>query len=324
MKRKSISRHWLFLTISILGLMIGCNKDKETIVPSSGNPVSFNYSKYYTEIPEVENCNPGKLKEDTKNEVLKYINDIRKIHKLPAILYNHDLDIYTQFAALSTVTNGKQTHYPDAGSYCFNNYVESGSQKSNLYFVRFQGSISDTDNKKAIEGFMHELSNSVEVVGHRRWILDPFLKYISFGRVDGVPIDDKNCFINAFALHVINSENANIEDLNMDFIAYPHNNYPKQLFPSEKCFLSFSVLIDKKSKPNNSNVDYASATVKIYDGTKEIGINSVSFDTRGYGLPNAIQWKINNHKNNTTYLVKIDHVVINGVPKHFEYSFKVN
>ncbi|MBK6821197.1 MAG: hypothetical protein IPG85_16985 [Bacteroidetes bacterium] len=77
-------------------------------------------------------------------------------------------------------------------------------------------------------------------------------------------------------------------------------------------------------KTNNYNVDYSSAQIKMYEGPIEIGVNSIKFDNIYYGLPNSIQWKMNNFKNNTTYDVKINNVKVNGVVKNYEYTFIVN
>ncbi|MBK6821198.1 MAG: CAP domain-containing protein [Bacteroidetes bacterium] len=174
----------------------------------------------------LKNCIPGVLKQEVKTEVLDYINYIRNIHHLPPVSYNYDLDEYTQNAALSMVANNFATHYPEPNSHCFNDYVKLGCQKSNLHLVSGSKNV-EISNKMPIDGFLNELENTVEIIGHRRWILDPFLKHIAFGRVDGKSKVNNSNYANGFALYVINDEQADISNLNIDFVSYPYESYPK-------------------------------------------------------------------------------------------------
>jgi len=201
-------------------------------------------------------------------------------------------------------------HHPDPSYKCWTEEGEYGCSRSNL-------SMSwgwESDIPKTEDFVIRQvIDNNVESLGHRRWLLFPFLKSISYGRVD-VP------GFTGVAIKVINDE---ITSANVDFIAYPYEEYPRNLF-FKNWYLSFSVVADRYNRWNNVNVDFSNAIIEINDENgKYLPINSVYHNNEGYGIPNHLQWKAEGIKDGVKYTVNIKNVKVFGANKNFEYWFRL-
>lgn len=308
----------------ILTQVVSCKKND--IVTPEDNPENttgdVSPAKYYAEDPDIANCFAGSLSDAAKFEVRDYINYIRSLHGLLPVSYDKNYDLNVQNAALIIVANDNITHDPGTSSFCYTEVGADGSGKSNLSYG-YGNQLNPRSNKSVVNDWMTELNNTADVVGHRRWILDPFLKKISFGRVEGAPKNNTSKFVTGFALYVMNPDSyKNINSTTADFVAYPHNSYPSGLF-NKDCYLSFSAIVNKADKWSNKDVDFSGAVIKVFEGQTETGIHSVSYDNGGYGLPNSIQWKLNSFKVDTKYTVKITNVIYKATSKDYQYSFQV-
>ncbi|MES0491170.1 MAG: hypothetical protein ABUK01_14325, partial [Leptospirales bacterium] len=162
------------------------------------------------------------------------------------------------------------------------------------------------------------VDDRVESLGHRRWILDPFLKYISYGRVDGNGVS-------AAALKVIHDESQDITKTNLNFVAYPYGDYPDRLF-AKSWYLSFNAIVDRTSGWGNGqkNINYKKAKIEVRDPKgRKLGVSSIKTNYEGYGIPNIIQWKTRGLANNVEYTVTIKNVTVNGKPKDYTYKFRL-
>lgn len=276
----------------------------------------------YETPPDVTRCNPGVLKQEEKTKVLNKVNEIRRLHGLKPVAYEPEDDPLTQASALIIAANATLSHFPDKSLRCWSQEGEKGSSTSNLHISYYEG----TGNLDASETFVIGwlIDEGVESLGHRRWILDPFLKTISFGRVDGKPlVASRWDIVSGAAIKVINEARADIADLQSDFVAYPHNDYPSELF-SLGWYLSFSALTDKEDPWGNRDVDYAGAKIEVKDdGGKLMKVSDVKHDNAGFGLPNILQWKVEGLRREETYQVKISGVKVAGKARDYAYRFKI-
>lgn len=314
----------VLVSLAMLLQVVSCKKADVSTSPdqSKNHSGGVNPVQYYTEVPDVANCFAGLLSDGAKTEVLDYVNSIRALHGLLPVSYDKKYDINVQNAALLIVANDKLTHSPATSSFCYTNEGADGSAKSNLSYG-YGDKLSPRTNKSVIDSWMTEINNLADVVGHRRWILDPFLKKISFGRTEGTPKNNNSKWVNGFALYVMNPEQyQNISALKNDFVAYPYDTYPVNLF-NKDCYLSFTAIANKTDKWANKDVNYSNAIVKVFNGQTEIPVLAVSHDNGGYGVPNAIQWKLGSFKTNTIYTVKISNVFYKGTARNYEYTFNV-
>ncbi|NLB18827.1 MAG: CAP domain-containing protein, partial [Syntrophomonadaceae bacterium] len=274
-------------------------------------PTPSGLGEIYELLPYTTCCYEGILRDSEKYKALDRLNYIRSLHGLNPVSYNYQDDIYTAKAALIIVANEKMNHKPDPSYKCYSEEGYTGSSTSNLYMCWGWRS-QPPKTERFIDDWI--IDDRVESLGHRRWLLSPFLKHTSYGRVD-VP-----GFTGA-AIKVINKNNA---DANVDFVAYPFQNYPGSLFLKD-WYLSFSVVADKKNPWDNSSVNFHNVIIEIKDDNgKSLAVNSIKCNNEGYGVPNHLQWKVTGLKNGVKYTVNIKNVKVLGNNKDYEYWFKIN
>jgi uncharacterized protein YkwD len=308
MSKPSINR----LSFALLLLFaISCKKD------SNGD---FSFDKYYATPPDIQNCVAGSLNNSSKQAALARLNYIRSLHKLPPVEYHAADDELAQQSALISAANAMLDHSPAINSECYSATGALGCSKSNLG-ISLSSQTSDFKDETNVDRWLTEEYS--ETIGHRRWMLDPFLKYIAYGRVDGKPKKSNYKFVSAASMKILNNEVADIPYLNIPYVAYPFEDYPATLF-LKNGFLSFSALYDKYNEGNNGFVKYDSATVEVTgDNGMQMPVSSISFDNEYEGLPNSIQWKVDGLKDNTTYTVKIQNVHTDGNAANYRYTFRL-
>lgn len=274
----------------------------------------------YDTPPNVEQCDPGVLKESEKLAVLEYLNEVRALHDLAPVTYDYQHDEETAQAALLIVANNSMSHRPSNWAECFTEAGYAGSSTSNLRWVgpeEFKGEPLFGQSVGDIRSWM--VDENVYSLGHRRWLLDPFLTQISYGRVDGAPWGyDKNQIAQGSAIKVFGYDEGQTPTHTPDFVAYPYRDYPVDLFLVD-WYWSFSAVIDPLSQQNNDDVDYQDAAITITGQAGEKTVQDVSSNTDGFGLPNFLQWKVADVQINQPYHVQIDNVLVQGQARNYEY-----
>lgn len=283
------------------------------------------WEEHYTQLPNVQSCYEGVLKDAEKAEILNYVNFIRSIHGLKPVQYDLNGDIYAQKSSLIMAANSALSHQPPTSWSCYSNDGYYGADNSNLHLNR--GS-SNTLNPKSIEsiiGWMidDKSGNAPDRCGHRRAIINPFLTSIAFGRVDGKSNVD-NYYCSAMSLLYLDRVNGGIQDRPVEFVAYPFQNYPIELV-NKSWYLSFSPIYDYSSWSRNTNIDYSNAQVTVTDENgNKMNVHSYVYDAEGWGaVHNNFRWKVDGMQNEIKYTVNIKGIVVNGQTKEYEYWFKL-
>ncbi len=272
-------------------------------------------AKFYEAQPDVPNCYEGELKATEKNKVLARVNYFRRIHKLPLVGYNPTFDPYAQKSALISVANRKLDHYPKSNYKCYSAIGDTGCQKGNL-FLSWASQYVEVPSENAVDGWIKEKNSPT--IGHRRWILLPFLKNVAFGRVDYIGTDEYRV---ASTLYVFDFSNKT--DAGVEFIACPYNDYPVSAIDSSSVF-SFTVLADKNNFwGENKNVDFSKASVSIVGENGPIAIYDVKYDNVGYGLPNCLQWRTRGIEYGKRYQATVSNAIVNGKSKNYSYYFRL-
>lgn len=299
-----------------------CSENNNPVAPKTSNALKDypTLSILYDQDPDVDNCNEGKLKNSEQIKVLDRVNYFRRLHNLPEVIYNISNDIYTQKASLITVANEIMDHTPASTVKCYSEEGNQGCGKSNLH-LGYSSAISNYKSEDAIDSWISE-KYSISGIGHRRWLLNPFLKSISFGRVDKVRSDG---FYYMGSTIFVSDESTSIST-NTEFIACPFNDYPASVF-SPELFLSFSVIADKSNVwGENKNVNFAGATIEITDPTNlKLAITDIAFDKNEsrQGIANCLQWKAIGMQSGVHYNVSIKNVLVKGANKDYSYQFKL-
>ncbi len=292
------------------------------------------YEQYYEEAPNISGCEAGVLKQSEKDKVLTLLNRIRNLHDLPPFEYDSQFDDEAAEISLIIVANfadhgfSQQNHQPPQSWHCWSQTGYDGGTSSNLFY----GGGTRTSETSVISWLN---DRGVNVLGHRRWILDPFVKYIAFGRADGVPINGSNT-ISGMAFYYDADREANISSLDNDYVAFPYGDYPPSYYDHGWSVMSFTAIGDRSSRwANNSDVVSYKSTIDgevvnevkvevedesghVEEFTPESGLG---WDYGGYGIPNCLIWQMRNLNEQETYQVRVYDVRINGQNRDFSYEF---
>jgi uncharacterized protein YkwD len=300
---------------------IGSVTSSSATLTVSSNPVVSD--ALYDRLPIVPSCDPGQLKAGEKSQVLNKINEIRALHRLPPVIYDAPGDIQTAKSSLITVANIKLTHTPTAADSCYSEDGRLGSGSSNI-FIQYSTGPYTFASDRSVVSFL--IDDGVASLGHRRWLLHPFLSRTSFGRVDGAPLVASTFrYVTGIAVKVIGYPDADLSGSSASYVAYPEGDYPSAYF-KHGWFMSFSVLADKTSTFSNgpSVVDFSGATIEVKNPSGvALSISEQSADYTGFGIPNALQWKAAGTVSNVQYTVRILGVRVGGVVRNFSYVFRV-
>jgi hypothetical protein len=287
--------------------------------------LSFSYlysqSEYESE-PNIENCSRGVLKSEIIQDVVDRVNFIRSLHKLSPVVFNHNGSQMSAEGCLNIVASGQGGHIDDPSSECYTTGGGEARMKSNLFQAWGPNPINYS-SVSSIDGWMIDNNTSnPEKVGHRRAIINPFLKQFSFGKADGYTKDGSMYMVAMNFLYQDYVTGGITDDI--DFIAYPFENYPPELV-DKNFYLSFSAIYNKSGAFANGDVNYSNAKVSVSDENGNImQVSSIQSDLEGWGsLPNNLVFKVNGLKEEVKYDVEITDVVINGQSMEYDYWFRL-
>jgi hypothetical protein len=256
--------------------------------------------------------NAGSTSTAYQNAVLARINWIRQFSGVPPIsALNSTYNSNDQQAAMMMSVNNQLSHSPPSTWTFYSAAGALAASNSNLCL-----GMSTTD-PGCIELYMQDFGSNNTEVGHRRWILYPQTQNMGTGDVAS-----QGAYNSANALWVIESATySNPRPATRDgFVAWPSNGYmPYELMPVRWSF----------SYPG---ADFTSAVVTMTRNGGSVPITPQP-QAQGYG-ENTIVWVPDNQDPNiystptppasdTTNLVTISNVKINGSPTSFSYAVTV-
>ncbi len=267
--------------------------------------------------PSVSNCVSGTLKASVKDNFLNKLNALRALHNLPPVAYSGNEDAQEQDAALMMAIAKQLSHTPDASWPCYSASGAAGAGSSNL--VGSWGSnLSVQDEDEYLALWMTEGGSSD--IGHRRWILSPFLGKTSYGRVTVTLADGSRASAASMRVFRFNSDPAVPAGI-PPFVAYPYGDYPQRYFGLTN-YLSFTAISSTSSNWANQNVNFDKATISVSGPNGAMTVTDVSTDYQGYGVPNSIQWRVTGLQTGVSYKVTITGV--SGAPQSsYSYSFRI-
>ncbi|MXP09826.1 CAP domain-containing protein [Pseudoblastomonas halimionae] len=248
-------------------------------------------------------------------------NEIRALHNLPPVAHSAADDRAVQESALMMVANNALSHDPPSSWSCWTQAGRDAAASGNLAFR--SGSFGQ--NFMVFAGWMDEVDNlSIDSVGHRRWILDPFLTHTAFGRV--VTSSGGGGYRSASVMRVFDLATSGATPSGLpDWYAYPQGDYPAKYYDT-RAIHSFSVIADKSTKWGaNRNVDFSAASVTVRDQASGgvLSLSKVSYDNQGFGLPNNLQFLPAGVQEGRTYEVTIANVRVNASPREYSYTFRI-
>jgi uncharacterized protein YkwD len=277
--------------------------------PAAGDPhfKAYNDPVKFKKNPSASSCFAGELAEESKMNVLDLLNYVRKLHGLGPVTYNYANDIYAQKGAFLIALNGAMSHNPPKTWRCWSKEAFKGCSSSDIIG-------GTTASFTPCQAVMYWLTDTgVESLGHRRWILSPFLKTVAYGQA----------VVNGRyggTLMVIGDKHQNART---DFVAYPFREYPALLFDMN-WYLSFSVIQDRTNSWNNQGVDFSAAKITVTaESGNNLSIRSQKHDNQGFGVPNLLAWKVNGLRKGVRYTVTVQNVKTKDGQKDYEYWFMI-
>ena len=136
----------------------------------------------YDEEPDLDTCRAGRLTQAAKARALEAMNQIRALHGLEPVQYSSRYDQQMQAAGLIQGAADYPGHYPEPSAQCYTAAGAEGSGSSSL-----AGGGKDTDPAGHMIRWTNDARNRsiVAGVGHRRWMLNAFSTYMSYGKSGG-------------------------------------------------------------------------------------------------------------------------------------------
>lgn len=276
----------------------------------------------YAAQPDVAACQPGQLSAQVTARALQTLNAIRALHHLPPVAYSSADEPGAQQAALMMAANAQLSHTPPTSWRCYTAAGAAAAGASNLYGGLGSG-LRLLSDEEVFAGWLTEVDNlTAENVGHRRWLLDPFLGSVAYGRVAGR--HDTYTRTDAAVIKVFDTAGpAGPSGALPAYVAYPFEDYPARLFDT-RALLSFGVVANSSNRWANQNVSFANAAVTVRQrGGGTLAVSRVAHDNQGYGLPNNLQFFVTGLQANTIYDVSIARVNVGGVSTDYSYWFRI-
>ena len=264
----------------------------------------------YAELPDVETCFAGRLTQAAKNRALGGANQIRALHGLTPLVYSTAYSQQMQEAALIQAAAGYPGHEPDPNAECYTVEGAEGSGTSNLF-----GGAGNRDPADHMVGWANDFNSrsTVAAVGHRRWVLNPWVSYFAYGQVYGYAAQKGFDYT---------LEPSRVSPITVDFVAFPYEVYPFHLVEGDPPW-SFSV-IEYPAAAWKNIFDYFQDTTitvtRVVDET-ELSITDRYADALGGGLSNVLSWQVAGWAYDTLYEVEISGVALqDGTTRDYVYS----
>lgn len=322
----------LVLSLSLLAPLVGCGGGGATAGTSTGTGTSTGSvtgtsdfataaRALYAALPDTSICRAGTLTAAEKSAALATVNAIRAAHGLASVAYETAGDEEVMQIALMSVVNGQLDHAPPTTWGCYSAAGYSGAQASNLYLGGPSAFLPLASSAAILAGWLADVGSET-TLGHRRWMLDPFLKQIAFGRVDVE--DSRGVRATGAAIKVIHA-GSDAGPVTPDYVAYPVGDYKKAYFQGNP-IQSFTAIADKTSRNANgqSKVDYGVATVAVVPrGGTALTVTEVSPNYVGYGVPNVLRFRAAGIAAGVVHDVTVANVRVNGVLRSYSYSFRL-
>ncbi|HEY0623862.1 CAP domain-containing protein [Sphingomonas sp.] len=272
---------------------------------------------YYDVQPDIAGCRAGTLKSAVKDEFLARLNDIRARHGLAPVVYSGDEDVQQAESSLMMAANVALSHTPPTSWRCYTSGGAAGAGASNLIGGWGTGLGFDSEDD-LLAGWLRE--GGTASLGHRRWILHPFLRKTSYGRVSALLPDGRRA--TTASMRVFSFVSAGpAPSIVPPFVGFPQGDYPSRYFALTD-YLSFSVVPSATNNGADRSVDFSAATVTVQGPSGTLPVTNITRDNDGYGIANNIQWRVTGLIANTSYTVTI--AGVRSAPQaSYSYNFRI-
>ncbi len=279
-------------------------------------------AELYTEPPDLARCHPGSLRPEAKASFVAALNAMRALHGLGPVRHDPAADGAVAESALMMAANDALSHDPPPSWKCWTAAGAAAAGSSNLLGGVSSPSLPYEDDNGILAEWLIE--GDSDEIGHRRWLLYPYLEQTALGRViavlpSGVRVD--SAVMKVFGPPDDSMRRARPAAAIPEFVAWPQGDYPRFFF-SPRARLSFSISEDQTETDRLGAVDFSEAKISISLGGRSLPVRDQMSDNEGFGTPNNLSWRVDGIEPNRTYSVKISGV--RGSRRvNYEYDFRI-
>ena len=236
-------------------------------------------------------CQPGRLANESTKRQLNAINFARRMSGLTPVILDDSTVKEAQAAALIMTAKHAVSHYPPREWPCWTRVGYDAAGESNLY----EGTSRESNSDK-IEAYLDDWGGGNHRVGHRRWLLYPYLDAVGIGGTR-----------TANVTHLFGSPFDEAAP-NPQWVSWPTAGwFPSRLDPRGRWSLSSGA----------DDTDFSSATVDVTHKGREIDGIKLRTPDNGVGKPTLV-WEMPARtwpgKPVGTARVTVSGIVVDGVP----------
>lgn len=309
------------LVLCLAGCSGGSDADAVAEVEAGTSDFTAAAQALYAVRPDTPICRAGTLSAAEKTGALSAVNAIRAIHGLAPVSQDSAGENEAMQIALMSAVNGRLSHEPTSAWGCYTAAGAQGAGSSNLYLGGPSAFLPLVSSASILANWLADVGSEA-TLGHRRWLLDPFLKQVAFGRVDVQATNGQRT--TGAALKVVHGTDGT-GPVAPDYVAYPVGEYPATYFQGHP-ILSFTAIADKTSRQGNgsSAVDFSTTTVSVVpQGGAALAVSGLAINHEGYGVPNNLRFHANGLQTGVVHDVTVANVRVNGVARNYRYTFRL-
>lgn len=280
-------------------------------------------SALYEVPPDLANCAAGVLRPETQSGFIAALNSLRARHGLAPVRHDASADRAVAEAALMMAANDALSHDPPPSWKCWTAAGAGAAGSSNLLGGVSSPYLPYEDDDGILAEWLIE--GDGDEIGHRRWLLDPYLEQTALGRVVAVlpgGVRTDSAVMKVFNASADSPRSSRSYRPVPEFVAWPQGDYPRAFFSSRARF-SFSVSQDPADPDVMNGVDFSEAQVSISDGEQNLPIRDQLWDNEGYGVANCLSWRVDGIVAGRTYSVKISGVR-GATRQEYSYTFRIS
>ncbi len=223
---------------------------------------------------DVGACQAGSTSQDFRDSQLQRINWFRRMSGLSSVTENAGFSANAQHAALIMAAHGELSHYPPETWDCYSARGATAAGNSNLHLTTSGGRISPS-GLNSVNSYMRDSGSNNKAVGHRTWILSPYVRVVGMGDVISGSQSDGSHYSNA--MNVIEGVNWTREPVRegRGFVTWPPPGY----VPAEAVWKRWSFTVVTGAG------DFSGASVEVTGPEGPVALEVIH---RGVGSANSL------------------------------------
>lgn len=242
----------------------------------------------------VSGCKVGTESAASKKATLDAINFMRALVQLDGVRFSSDWNSDALKNSLMMEARRQITHTPSASGKCWHAAGGAAAKRSNIALEWGSASLASTTGARGVVGYMVDPGAGNEIVGHRRWLLDPRITQMGTGSTKAANT------LTVFGATGIVASQYNAKP---SWMEWPSAGYfPAAIEPAGRWSLSSSA----------SGADFRKATIAVKDASgKSLKVTKHSV-VSGYG-PQTVSFQVSGIKKPSGSAVQTYTVKVSGI-----------